>query len=200
MKMDEADRLYILATQKLRELGTKNSIQYFEKAAELNHHEALYFMGEYYRTGCSYQKAFEYFERAIKFGNLKAMVKLGNMYVNGLLGYKDFDKAKALYEQAYNEGKYPEAIQSLAEMYVYGYGVPKDITKALLICSEAYKETQSLTPIDVILEIVKYNSDEFAISYLALFAKIKELEAQVAYQPDGSGYLEAKQHFESLQS
>ncbi|MBS8225252.1 tetratricopeptide repeat protein [Vannielia litorea] len=104
-------------------------------AAEAGHPDAQNVYGIALKDGEGAEKdpvaAVEWYEKAIAQGHVKAMHNLAHLYQYGAEGVpQDFDKARALYEQALDAG-YGAAGNGLALMYERGEGVEKDLAKAV---------------------------------------------------------------------
>ncbi|QDC09691.1 sel1 repeat family protein [Oceanicola sp. D3] len=104
-------------------------------AAEAGHPDAQNVYGIALKDGegteANPPAAIGWYEKAIAQGHQKAMYNLGHLYQNGAEGVpQDFDKARALYEQAIESG-YGAAANGLALMYERGEGVEKDLSKAV---------------------------------------------------------------------
>ena len=110
--------------------------KWYEKAAEQEHPEAAYYLGNLYAQGSvelrrDFEKAAEWFAEAAKVGHTGAMNNLGYLYDEGLGVKKDHAKALGHYRTAAEAG-HAGAQLNLSAFYSAGIGgVSKDLTKAL---------------------------------------------------------------------
>ena len=163
------------------------------------------------------------FEHAISLGSSEALNNLGVMhfYGEGVPGGINYSTAKGLIEQSIEKGNV-EASESLARMYADGLGVPVDLPKAISLLISVYQESTNQedylqyiidhirrrlflnrdTPFNSIMkEYVRLWQESQTVPTLQeenkmLKRQVEELEAQVAYQPGGAGFLDAQEDFE----
>ena len=113
--------------------GTK-AVEWYTKAADLGHSEAMYCLGYEYYIGFGVEqdgtKAVEWYTKAADLGHSGAMYNLGNMYDNGGVVEQDSTKAVEWYTKA-ADLDYSEAMYCLGNMYDNGFGVEQDSTKAI---------------------------------------------------------------------
>ncbi len=181
----------------------------------------MYLNGRGVHRNCSEARIL--FERAIALGNSNALNNLGTMFLygEGVPGGRDYSRAKSLLEQSIEKG-YVKASENLSRMYTYGLGVPVDIPKAISLLISVYqKSTEKEDYLEFILDRIRQhlflrpNTDFDSImkEYIRLWQenqtistlqeenkmlkrRVEELETEVAFQPGGTGFLEAKRHFE----
>jgi TPR repeat protein len=105
----------------------KIAIEYFKKAANLDHTRAMFDLGTFYQNGLlvkqSYTQAISWYEKAANKGYAAAMYGLGGLYFNGLGVKKDPDKGTMWFTKAAKIGFEP-AIKFLDA--VNNLGVPSE--------------------------------------------------------------------------
>eukprot|EP01029_Cantina_marsupialis_P028225 TRINITY_DN775886_c0_g1_i1.p1 TRINITY_DN775886_c0_g1~~TRINITY_DN775886_c0_g1_i1.p1 ORF type:complete len:320 (-),score=73.20 TRINITY_DN775886_c0_g1_i1:86-1045(-) len=109
-------------------------IQFFQKAAEQGHKEALFAAGMVFSTGNGLPEpnnklAMSYFKRGSAHGHVDSMVMEGRMLLEGIGGNSDQEAAAELFQRAFAVNNI-EAAYSLGTCYEYGLGVTQDFTKA----------------------------------------------------------------------
>ena len=136
------------------------------------------------------------------------MTKLGSMYFEGCDIPRDYTQARRLFEKALTKGDH-DCVDDLAKIYVKGLGCPIDIPKALSMWSTAYQQTKNEKYLNKIRNLLHRGVDRnnIAKEYVRLWQdsqelpllkrRVEELEAELAYQPDGIGYHIAKEDFEA---
>lgn len=98
------------------------AFEYFERAARLNHADALFVLGITYQEGYlniekNFARAIELYRRAAEQGSGEAQYFLGHHYENGWNGQEpDFQAAERYYLRAAEQGQV-NAQSSLAELY-----------------------------------------------------------------------------------
>ena len=109
------------------------AIDYFLKAAALNHTEAMNQLAYIYYTGSGVEKneqtMIEWYERAATLGCSKAINNLGNIYAKGIGVEQSFQKAKEYFLNAANKDD-SVAMSNLSYLYFNGLGVEKDEKEA----------------------------------------------------------------------
>lgn len=109
--------------------NTAQALHYLRLAADLNHAEALFLLGEIYFNGSDgeevdYPRALKLFKMAGKLGHAAALHNLGVMYYNGFGTKVDHEKAFYAYQNA-SVFNHIGAVENLADMYEKGIGVPQ---------------------------------------------------------------------------
>lgn len=132
----EVGKLYEAAKQKTE------AASYIEKAAHLNHIDAILQISYYYRDGVGVDKnrktAAEWLQKGVDLCSPRAMIYLARMYLNGGFEDKGKDDAIKLLILA-GENKYPRGWHILAEYYEKGDEIDKDPIKAFEFYSKAAK-------------------------------------------------------------
>ena len=226
---DKAEELYQRGLQAFQEQNIQQGFECLRQAAKLNHADALYELGRRYAHTTGFNNVNEEvqcYQKAADLGHPGAMNQLGYFLVfrgDSPLP-KDPERAKILFEKSYELSKDPEALINLAKLYIYGRKepeFPRDIPKAMSFFAQANKELlHTNTPrfgnnaTMAFKEAVHYryahifpfimnmmeDNQKFQQQIADHQKEIKHLQAQVKYQPEGPGYLEAKEEFETLQS
>ena len=105
----------------------KTAIEYYKKAANLDHTRAMFDLGTFYQNGLlveqNYNKAILWYEKAANKGYAAAMYGLGGLYFNGLGVKKDPDKGTMWFTRAATIGFEP-AIEFLDA--VNNLGIPSE--------------------------------------------------------------------------
>lgn len=142
------------------------ALEYYKKAANLDHVEAMNMIGFYYQNGyginADYTKAFEWYKKAAALGSSNAMNNIGNLYIDGMGVTKDYAKAIEWLQKAALLNS-PAAFNNIGYLYenggdgedysklgvsadtarmLSGYGVKKDYTKA----RENYEKALGINP------------------------------------------------------
>jgi|TARA_B110000444_G_scaffold255489_1_gene289975 hypothetical protein len=107
--------------------NSKTAIEYYKKAANLDHTRAMFDLGTFYQNGLlleqNYKQAILWYEKAANKGYAAAMYGLGGLYFNGLGVKKDPDKGTIWFTKAANIGFEP-AINFLDA--VNNLGIPSE--------------------------------------------------------------------------
>ena len=121
------------------EIDKSAALDYLRQSAKCGNDEAQVQMGQLCLDRGDEKQAKAFFQAAADKGNTGAQVRLGAMYARGEGGQQDYQKAKALYEQAAARKNRLSlgANFSLAELYERGLGVEQDDKKAIAL----YKST-----------------------------------------------------------
>lgn len=97
------------------------TVEWCQKAMDLNYSYAYNYMGLLYENGYgveqSAEKAFEYYETAAEMGCADAIINVGNSYKNGFAVEQDYKKAMEYYEMA-AEKKSARAMYNMAYLYM----------------------------------------------------------------------------------
>ncbi len=168
-------------------------VEYYMKAINLGNIDAMYNLARYYKDLKDYDQMIFYFNLAVKHEDVDSMYNLAKYYFK----YNNIDKALYYYEL---------------------------ILKTPQICSIKYKSIffllnyySSTLNDDIYIEkcksilnlLTSTNIEKFIISQLhlnhlyllkSLFlenSKLLSENVELKYRPDGQGYLETKEHFES---
>ena len=116
-------------------IGTGSNIQvayqWFQKAAEKGHTDALYQAALGYMMPFSgdTKKGVQYMKKAADQGHDDAAFNYATYSLNGITIPKSIEEAILYYTQAANNG-HIQSIERLATLYEKGQGVPKDKVKA----------------------------------------------------------------------
>lgn len=129
----DAERFFEKGLDYLNIDNHDKAIRELSKAGNLNHAEALYYLGWIYGSGDgvlkSYTKAAEYLERSAKLGSAKGNFQLGKLYRQGA-GVEQSDvSARKLFLVAAEKGDF-EAQYALGSMYEAGVGGEQSNTLA----------------------------------------------------------------------
>lgn len=112
----------------------ERAMEYFFKAAELNHTNAMNQIAYSYLKGrgveASDQKMLEWYERSAGLGNADAITNIGNIYAHGQGVEQDYNKALEYFVKGAELGN-ANAMNNLAYLYQHGFGVEQDQAKAL---------------------------------------------------------------------
>ena len=112
------------------------AVEWYTKAAEAGHTQAMYNLGRCYEHGKGVAKdvakAVEWYTKGADAGHILAMNNLGACYERG----KGVAKAVEWYTRAAEEGEM-YAMNNLGRCYEYGMGVAKDEAKAVVWYAEA---------------------------------------------------------------
>ena len=115
-----------------RDIG--KAIEWFKKAAELNHPRAMFLLGSCYYNGTGmnkdYDRALDWLTKAAQLGDAKAMNRLGYMYECGHGTRKDFAEAMKWYEKSSDRGN-PDATFKIGLLYYNGNGVARSYEEAM---------------------------------------------------------------------
>lgn len=118
-----------------------HAIEYYKKAAEHNHLDALVSLGYLYDMGYGvpqdYKLAVEYYQKAADLNSAWAMNNLGASYADGNGVEQNYDIAMKWYKKAAELG-YSFSCKNIGSMYYYGNGVDQDYFKAF----EWYKKAE----------------------------------------------------------
>ncbi|KAF0983585.1 hypothetical protein FDP41_010650 [Naegleria fowleri] len=116
-------------------LSPQAALEHLKKAAENNHLEALFELGNIYEHGLLNEKidnerALKYFELAAEKQSAAAQCKLGFNYDTGSCKVeRNVEKAIQWYSKAAENGD-TIALQNLGNIYLHGRGVPVDVERA----------------------------------------------------------------------
>lgn len=119
------------------------AIEYYKKAAEHYHADALASLGYLYDMGYGvpqdYKLAVEYYQKAADLNSAWAMNNLGASYADGNGVEQNYDIAMKWYKKAAELG-YSFSCKNIGSMYYYGNGVDQDYFKAF----EWYKKDEDI--------------------------------------------------------
>ena len=219
------EELYQRGLQAFQEQNIQQGFECLRQAAELNHADALYELGRRYATGFNnVNEEVQCYQKASDLAHPGAMNALG--YFLAFRGDsplpKDPNKALALFEQSYQLKPNRDTLLNLATLYAYGCKDPvfiRDIPKAMTLLIRADREfpqeARRYTGVQLKFRDISSQLCRYVFSYVTSLVddnqkfqqqiadqqkEIKHLQAQVKYQPEGPGYLEAKEEFETLQT
>ncbi|HEY4466705.1 MAG TPA: SEL1-like repeat protein [Klebsiella sp.] len=113
------------------------ALKWFQRAAEAGNAESQNILGIVYQRGdwgtkMDPQLAIQWFERAGKQGDYDALINLGEIYYLGEIVRVDYNRALALFEQAYKDPAIDRSrpAKHLSWMYYYGQSVAVNCAKA----------------------------------------------------------------------
>lgn len=163
----------------------------------------LYDLGNIYLRDLEMpDKGTRYYNEAFNLDNIHIINAIARKY---LWGYgrldEDHVKARESYERSIAIKPNPDAYANLARIYRAGLGVPANPTQAILFSIQEYLVSEDNRPAKLANDVklaVQENPDQFVIEYIGLLKRIEELERQIYYQPEGPGYLQAKEDFQRL--
>jgi TPR repeat protein len=118
------------------EKNIHDAIQWYTKAANLDHAQARRSLGCIYEKQNNYDQAIYWYNKAIEVNDHLSLVFLGNLYEQGHGVEHDFTKAFTLYQKAVEKG-YHGAKCDLAHLFINGLGVEKNLDKALELVRSA---------------------------------------------------------------
>ena len=177
------------------------AIKYYKIAVEKGNSEAMRALGDIYTGGANIEKNFEeaikYYKMAVEKGDGYAMYDLGTMYQYGIGVDKDFEEAIRYYIMTI-DAKHHMRMGELERMIVEinKLSIAEKIKYCKLLkqreeTNEYAREIIITCSVDDIISMCEENKK--------LKKKVEELETHIRYMPDGIGYYEAKEEFESLQ-
>ncbi len=123
--------------------GVKESLHYYEKAAEFGYIPADEIIGEFYEYGSAgdknMTKAVGYFTKAAHVGYAPSQYELGVAYYNGDGVTQDKQTAAAWLIEAAKHGN-ADALYAVGNMYDQGDTLPNDPSKAIVYFKEAARQ------------------------------------------------------------
>lgn len=129
----------------------EKAMEYFFKAAKLNHTNAMNQIAYSYLNGrgveADDQQMLAWYERSAGLGNADAMTNIGNIYAQGQGVEQDYQKALEYFLKAAELGN-ANAMNNLAYLYQNGFGVEQDQAKALKWLQQA-KEIKAKQPVSL---------------------------------------------------
>ncbi len=146
---DPVSQYYLAAQYEFNEdfRDINASIEWYSKAAEQNHPDALLNLGYFYDKGLfvqqNYKEAFRFYQQAAKLGNACAQYNLGSCYMYGEGVDKDYKLASEWFGKS-AEQNFHYALCNLGINYLEGKGVKKDNPKAMMLLSMAAKQCNYL--------------------------------------------------------
>ncbi|KAJ3363810.1 hypothetical protein GGF32_003473 [Allomyces javanicus] len=122
----------------------EKALELLQAAAKLGSVEAMCTTGVVYQSNASSEedlkKAFHWISMAADKNHPVAMCTLADMLLQGVGCDADADRAKELYQRAYNEFECTDGLVGLGAMFMEGEGVEKDEAKAIQLWEQAAKE------------------------------------------------------------
>lgn len=113
----------------------KESFDYYQLAANLDHDRAMFNVGSYYHRGdnrpIDIKKAIEYYTRAAELGYKQALERLGYIYSVSKLVKPDYHKAKEFFQTAFDKEHSIDNAFNLASIYCIADNEIRDIDKCL---------------------------------------------------------------------
>jgi tetratricopeptide (TPR) repeat protein len=178
------------------------AIKYYKMAVEKGNSDAMLILGDIYIDGKNIEKNFEeaikYYKMAIEKGDKHAMYDLGKMYQYGNGVDKNFEEAIRYYIMTNNADYFFMCIAELERMIAEINKLSNDEKIKYYRLLNQHKGTKEYAR----KIIITYRVDDIIQMYeenKKLKKKVEELETHIRYMPDGIGYYEAKEEFESLQ-
>ena len=149
----------------------KKTVELYQRAIELNDHEAMNNLASIYKEGQGvkqdYNKAIELYQRAISLNNSGAMNNLAWMYHYGEGVERDYNKAIEFFQRAVDLNNF-SAMNNLASIYYYGEGVKKDYKKAVELYKRSFciRSTDHTIFIKILELYIKINRSDLAFCYI----------------------------------
>ena len=113
----------------------KESFDYYQLAANLDHDRAMFNVGSYYHRGdnrpIDIKKAIEYYTRAAELGYKQALERLGYIYSVSKLVKPDYHKAKEFFQTAFDKEHSVDNAFNLASIYCIADNEIRDVDKCL---------------------------------------------------------------------
>ena len=140
----------------------RDAHDYFLKAAEKQHAEAMLQAGYLYLFGepqisRNEKEAVKYFKNSAEAGLAAAKFSLAACYLTGVGVEKDEMSAVKLFEESYNLGYYMAAVV-LYNIFISGYGtIEKDVDKAIMYNNQARQANVPGAEIQFLNLIVLHN-------------------------------------------
>lgn len=162
-----------------------------------------------------YVQALPIIKKLAEQGNATAQQFFGYLYMSATVMPQDFKEAVKWYKLSAEQGNSMAQVQ-LAECYNNGYGVDKNPTEALKLHIKAFPNVNGILRAynietikrfmtskvltDILMEKDKLEkeveSDKKVIAELR--ERVEQLETEITYRPGGTGYTQAKEHFETV--
>ena len=146
-KDGDMDAAYLLAKLYFEsDYEPGNAFEWFLTAAESDHPDATYYLGNFYNHPSGFdvvepseENAISYWSKAVELGSPLGMDELGWRYMQDGWGVeKDEAKGRELLEKASDLG-YHKSLSRLSNCYKNGIGVEKSVKKALEYAEKAYE-------------------------------------------------------------
>ncbi|KNE60015.1 hypothetical protein AMAG_05454 [Allomyces macrogynus ATCC 38327] len=122
----------------------EKALELLQAAAKLGSVEAMCTTGVVYQSNASSEedlkRAFKWISMAADKNHPVAMCTLADMLLQGVGCDVDADRAKELYQRAYNEFQCTDGLVGLGAMYMEGEGLEKDEAKAIQLWEQAASE------------------------------------------------------------
>ncbi len=123
------------------EQSFEKAVEYYQKASELGHKNAMFNLALRYTRGegveQSFEKAIEYYQKASELGHENAMFNLAVSYERGEGVEQSFEKAVEYYQKA-SELRHKNAMFNLALLFRRGVGCEKNQTKSEELFQNVY--------------------------------------------------------------
>jgi len=169
--------------------------------------EDLYQKGMVEESRRCYSSAREIYQRLSDKGHANAMVNLGAMYSEGKGEPKNINMAIDLFLKASAHGETKFSLANVAFLYQRDL---KDYPKALdTYCQYFEQKGDDKEKSDLIAKHMSHSLDMISLLFqqycklrqdnALLLQEVNSLRTELQYQPGGEGYLEAQNHFQSLQ-
>lgn len=176
---------------KIFEKDADKALDYFEKAAQLNHAASQYRLATLYSEGLEVtqndEKAVYWYQKAAHAGVIEAQNNLGVFYALGRGIAQDYEQACYWFTQAMQKGD-ASAINNMGEMYENGHGIEQNYSEAFTLFEQANQKGNVDSA---------YNLGN--LYYYGRGVVADEEKAKVYYQQAASqGFEKAKQQLEML--
>lgn len=107
------------------------AIKWYKRAAETDHYEAMYKLGECYEETGSFSLAIKWLKKAAEGGNRKSYIKLGQLYLYGGMVNKDVEEALKYFRLVLDEDISAADLCNIGYSFDVGDTVPVDKFKAV---------------------------------------------------------------------
>ncbi|AYV81957.1 MAG: hypothetical protein Harvfovirus86_2 [Harvfovirus sp.] len=186
------------------------ALKWYLNAAEKNNTNAINIIASYYIKGravqINYSLAINWYERAVALGDCHAMNHLGLIHKRGLGVNKDNPTALKWFKLAADHGS-TDALWNIADQYETSQDLRNalkyytiayhnyKIIKNKMLCKkkiEHLMRSQDMN-IEILQEWIMFKDENKTLK-----DEIDSLTTELSYRPDGPGYQQAKDEFESL--
>lgn len=186
------------------------ALKWYIRAADRKNTNAMNIVASYFikgkGIGINYVEALNWFQKAVILGDYYAMNNIGLLHKNGLGVNKDNNEALKWFKQASEHGSI-DALWNIGILYEMDQNRIEAL-KYYTIAYHNYKTIKNKTlckkKIELLMEISDTNIEILQEWILlkdenkTLKDEIEELNTELSYRPEGNGYQQAKDEFESL--
>ncbi|MDY0089852.1 MAG: SEL1-like repeat protein [Flavobacteriaceae bacterium] len=147
--VEEGEEDYLKGVTAYKQEKYADAFQYWSKAAEFEHSDAMYGMALLYDGGYHVQrnegKALEWLKKAAAKNSVNAMFQLGDFYYKGIGGVqKNLNEAIVWYKKAAEIGDV-ESMSILAYFYEAGEGIAKNPNQAIAWYKKAAEKNNTIS-------------------------------------------------------